>query len=520
MNYGAFSMNEWVYPDSNVANGKKTVDVTVPRNSYACAQILINRTEEAFGVTLTVSGLDTVGAVYSLIPVYAEKNTGERGFTVAQGTEVPYACRQAPFWVYDAMELLNGPVSPDENGTAALYIRICTKNVSAGTYSGILSIDDCKIPVSVKVSSVAVPEKETLRLTNWFSLSNMAKYHGIKSWSEEHWKMMEVYGRKMRECRQTDFMIKCELAVPSKNADGTYTFDFSHTKSFIELFLSMGFSHIEGNTMIHREEWSLPTFVINIDGKNLPALSDESYAYMQGYFTGFYRLLKENGWLSITCQHVADEPHKDCADEYRILSGIVRGFMPGVRIIEAVDIPELNGAVDVWVPTNRGYTEHADAYESKRRFGDRIWFYTCCCPGGYYLNRLLDNELLRTRYLHWANYVFDMEGYLHWGLNHYECTDDPFCGHAGSIETLSVTALPCGDSHILYPRGKDLLGSVRYEMMRAGCEDYELLKLARKKGKSAADAIAGECVRSFTDYTAEVNVFDGAYGKLLAVLER
>lgn len=147
-----------------------------------------------------------------------------------------------------------------------------------------------------------------------------------------------------------------------------------------------------------------------------------------------------------------------------------------------------------------------------------MWYYTCCCPGGWYLNRLLDEELLRTRYLHWANKLYGLSGYLHWGLNHYECTDDPFKGHAGSIETLSTTALPCGDSHIVYPLGKQVLRSVRFEMMRAGCEDYELLTVLSVRDPQKGTALLSQCISSFTEYCTDVTVFEQVYGEMLRCL--
>lgn len=459
-----------------------------------------------------------------MLPVYVEKNTGERGFTVEQGTAAEYACRPAPFWVYDAMEPAEETLSaPKEDGVLGLYLRWPTKKRMPGAYRGCLRLyqqtkretSAVEIPVSLRVAAAAVPEKETLRLTNWYSLTNMAAYHGAAPWSEEHWNRIADYGRLMREGRQTDFTVSPALAEYTRGGDGRYTFDFSRTERFIRLYLSLGFRYIEGETPIFREDWGADTFVVEIGGKRIPALSEEAYAFLQGYFTGWYALLKANGWLETAQQHVGDEPHAGCAAEYRILSGMVRKWMPGVPLIEAVECPALDGAVDVWVPKNNSYMEQQEAYERKRGLGDILWYYTCCCPGGYYLNRLLDGELLRVRYLHWANYTYDMPGYLHWGLNHYECTDDPFTGRAGSIETLSTTALPCGDSHIVYPLGKQVLRSVRFEMMRAGCEDYELLCLLRGRAPEEADELAEQCVRSFTDYTTDVPAFERAYAALL-----
>ena len=173
----------------------------------------------------------------------------------------------------------------------------------------------------------------------------------------------------------------------------------------------------------------------------------------------------------------------------------------------------------IWVPKNNSYVQEREAYERKRRLGDPLWYYTCTVPGGWYLNRLLDGDLLRTRYLHWGNKLYDIPSYLHWGLNHYGCTDDPFKGRAGNISALSPWALPCGDTHIVYPLGKKVLRSVRLEMMRAGCEDYELLKALELRDPERAAALINQCVRSCVDYTVDLDTFESTYEEILRQLE-
>lgn len=92
--------------------------------------------------------------------------------------------------------------------------------------------------------NATVPETETLRLTNWFSLENMAAYHKLELWTEAHWDMIEQYGWLMREARQTDFLVPAGLAEYTRLEDGTYRFDFTRTKRLIDLYLGMGFRFI------------------------------------------------------------------------------------------------------------------------------------------------------------------------------------------------------------------------------------------------------------------------------------
>ena len=82
-------------------------------------------------------------------------------------------------------------------------------SMRSGKYSGQLAVifgeETCRIPVSIEVLPAIVPEKETLSVTNWFSLPNMAKRYNLEPWSEEHWTMIRRYGELMRESRQTHF---------------------------------------------------------------------------------------------------------------------------------------------------------------------------------------------------------------------------------------------------------------------------------------------------------------------------
>lgn len=170
-------------------------------------------------------------------------------------------------------------------------------------------------------------------------------------------------------------------------------------------------------------------------------------------------------------------------------------------------------SVDIWVPKNSYYQEHQEEFEVHRRFGDTLWCYTCCFPGGHYMNRLLDMPLIRTRLLHWGNYLYNLVGYLHWGFNHYKPEQDPF-------EETSPGRLPPGDTHIVYPGPEGPWGSVRLEAMAAGIEDYELLRRLESKDKDLAHKIVHSCLRSFSDADEDPAKFSETHRRLLEAASR
>lgn len=515
-----FSANEWLYPDTDISTGESQIKLISAKQGFACCQIMIQADAEEIDLVWDTTQSDFLPPeVFKLHSVYVGLNTAENGFTMKRGMQADHYTRQAPFWVYDAMEPIdNKAVKKEKSGLIALYLKWSIKNMNAGVYKAKLQVNTEVLPVQITVYDVTIPQKEKLRLTNWFSIENIATSHRVEMWSDKHWELIEEYAKIMRYTRQTDFRFPISSIEVQKNYDGKYLFDFSRLERFIKLFLSLGFRYIESPTLIHRVTWEGNEVVIDILGKRVSVFTDEAYSYLQGYFTGLYQLYKQNGWLNIVAQHVFDEPHENCVWEYKALSGMVRKWMPGIKIIEAVTVPNLDGAVDIWVPMIHKLSENYNDYDRKRINGDDLWFYTCCVPGGKHLNRLLDQELLRTRYLHWINRLYDLKGYLHWGLNRWRKGTDPFRFGDEKIVTLNENPLPCGDTHIVYPGNSMPWGSVRLEMMRAGCEDYELLEMLASIDEEKTGLIVSKCVRSFTDYTTDVSVFEKVYEELLKSL--
>jgi hypothetical protein len=520
MLYQVESFNKWLYPDDVVGdNPKRCAELIVPRNGYTSFQVLLNNCPIGDKISCSFSETEEIFTeFYREIDVKVSMNTGVHGFTADYETAKDYVTKKAPFRVYDALEPVSNCLT--KNTTEAIYVCFkIDKNAVSGEYSGSVFIEigteKIEIPVKIEIIDTVLP-KESLYITNWYSIVNMAKSHSKELWSEEHWTLIEKYGKLMRRGRQNVFWITWETVKSNIDENRDYIFDFLKTKRLIEMYIGMGFTVIEGCPICGRDSWDGETFKVSAPDGRHEAMSAQGYKYIVQFLKAWKNFLTKNGWYSMLIQHVGDEPHGKCSAEYRILAGIVRKCLPGVPLIEAVETYELRGAVDIWVPKNDYYARNKDELEKMRALGDRIWFYTCCIPGGFYMNRLLDMPLLRTRFLHWGNFKYNIEGFLHWGLNHWRNDQDPFeesCPLNGP-----TNHLPAGDTHNVYPGKDEPWLSMRLEQMRAGAEDYELLSLLAKKDKRKADEIVDDCFFAFDKCNSDSENFDNTHKKLLKAL--
>ena len=266
-------------------------------------------------------------------------------------------------------------------------------------------------------------------------------------------------------------------------------------------------------------------------------MSYEGYCYLSQYLPALHDVLERHGWLDIFVMGVADEPNNFNATEYRALCGLIRRFVPDIKLIDAMSFGDLHGALDIWVPLISSYTRHREELESLRGKNDEIWYYVCLYPRGQgYVNRHMDYALMSTRMLHWGNYKYHLTGFLHWAVNYYqegfaqadgkEYHQDPFvCSCPEHHNTDSVSFLPAGDTHVFYPGGYHGHGdvqepwlSMRAENERESVEEYELLRELSLRDPQKADEICERVFHNFNDYEYDLDLFEKTRRALMEAL--
>ena len=516
---------EFVYADDTVASTpQQQMRLAVARGGTISAHILIDGLTAGEALTMRVrrSGHAVSEAEwFRLQDVPVEKNTGPVGFIEKPGERNEFVTRRAPFRVYDVLVPTPAHLpAPGSRAVLRLHIpvlpsatpetRSYTVDVKAGNDTATLALE-----ATVHRSVIPPVGRDSFPYTNWFNYELIATRHGLKPWTPEHWAMLKSYAELMARTRQNTFWIT--LGTVFEQEKGRPVLNRTRLRHIVKTFTDAGLYFIEGGHVAGRTggEWKATTFDLSV--AKVRATSVAGNAALADLCGQLAEEIGEHDWEERWLQHVTDEPTDANAADYRILAGMVRKYLPGVPILDATMHVELAGAVDIWCPQAQEFQRHEADFRAFQALGDRVWFYTCCFPGGPWLNRLLDQELLRPALFGWGAARFGLQGFLHWGFNHYRHDQDPF--QQSVVDHGGGNNLPAGDTHVVYPGTDGPWSSLRLEAQREGCEDYELLRLLQKKDPKQAATIIHQALRAFDDYTKDPVVLRSARRALLLALD-
>ncbi|NUM54232.1 MAG: DUF4091 domain-containing protein [Candidatus Hydrogenedentes bacterium] len=366
-----------------------------------------------------------------------------------------------------------------------------------------------------------------LWVTEWFGMNTKHMKIQPEKNSDAYYELLRKFARNMAEHRHNVAIISpmghAEFAA---DANGELTVDFSEFDKWVHVFTEEGvIGLIEGGHIGWRSGgWTSP-FHVEIyrakDGKAVSSMADpasaEADAFYKWYFPKLIEHLREKGWLDRYVQHLGDEPIPTNIESYKAMAALVRKHAPGLRIVEACHAKDLVGSMDIWVPQLNYLQTDLAHYQERQKAGEEVWFYTCVYPQGEYANRFIELPLVKTRLLHWINFKYGITGYLHWGYNQWT-NDSPFTHttrpHGGP------PYLPAGDPWIVYPGDDGPLDSIRFEAMRDGIDDHELLCQLAEHDADAAQQIAEKHIVDLETCKTDLRAFRKSRSELLRRLSQ
>ena len=405
-----------------------------------------------------------------------------------------------PFW--------ENTTIPVNNQAQPVWIEIkVPRNAEKGEYTGVLTVsgstESAELSVKLNVWNFKIPEERHLSMINWWTFPGMG--FDVEEFSEEYWDLLASFADFVHAHRQTDVWAFFNLIKEEGDSLKGYSYDTSLLERYVETVFNSGIRqihmHVLGTKTAHILDPTSRIAPIEENFRRLPALQ---------------ALIKRKGWEGRFIAAISDEPFIHHEKSFAELVDRVHKDAPGIRIVEALEAEYL-GKLDIYVPKLSHLNMWYPRFDQVRKQGLELWFYTCCHPVGRYPNRFLDQSLLKVRVLHWINYLYDLTGYLHWGLNMQWDGD----GDAYTQEAISKD-LPLGDRAVAYPGKNGLLGSLRFSAQRDGLQDYEYLwtlenKLRQIKTETGEDAfwlnprqrpleLCRRVIWSFHDYTRNPDI--------------
>jgi hypothetical protein len=414
------------------------------------------------------------------------------------------------------------------NRTDSIWITLYAPPATPpGQYSGALSFlaghaRFARLPFNVEVTRAVVPARQSLQVTNWFTLeeSSLRRHFKLGSDPDAYWRLLSNIGRVMADHRQNVLLTPIYSLVDTRIDGGRIHYDFAKLDRWVDTFEQAGLlGTIEGGHLLGRRADSyngsliVPAYVIEqgkVVQKSLDTTDPRAEQFLNTFLSALYAHIKEKGWTQRYIQHVHDEPHGLERPVYNHYAKLIRKNLPGIPTIDAVgldqDISFFADVSDIWVPVLGSFDEKLDTIHAHVATGGQAWFYTCIAPQGRHLNRFIDLPLLKTRLLHWFNFRHNFTGFLHWGGNYWG--PEPFLDVQPVINDNS-TLLPAGDNAIVYPdpARNSVLSSIRLEAMREGIEDYELLTALARHDPEKARRLAAAAIPNITDYVRSVAQF-------------
>ncbi len=380
------------------------------------------------------------------------------------------------------------------------------------------------VPLTVRVYPATI-NTTRLNVTLWHQMWTHDNWPMPKRYSDGFFAVLNGYVKSMVAHRQNWGWIETLDAIQfSRDKEGMLQADFTHFDKWMDTLLDGGLQMVEGQHFAFRTKGWRSDFGVTVyqpDGekwtsKKLSPDSPEAREFYAAWFPQLQNHLEEKGWLDKYVQHVGDEPLDANVDSYTTAAALLKQYAPKLRIMEACQSQKMVGTVDIWIPQLDHFHKGYDFFKERKAAGDQVWFYTCMYPAGEYANRFLELPLIKTRLLHWINYRYGADGYLHWGYNFW--TPHPWEDAADYRQA----QLPGGDANIVYPDpdGPGVIDSIRYEAMRDGIEDHELLSQLGEKDPEAAMGLAQRHILNFDKYDTDIQLFRETRQELLKALSQ
>ena len=380
-------------------------------------------------------------------------------------------------------------IAPGQTGAKAP--TVCRITASADAKPGKRSFG----PMSVEVVDRVLPPAKDWKyfLDLWQHPWAVSRYFNVEPFSKEHYAKMEPVWRALAECGCKALTVtlldlpwnnQCldgyySMVGRVKNADGTWSFDYSLFDEYVEFGRKCGLGpDIACYTMC---PWGYRVTWKDAAGKDhreemLPG-TPEFNEYWGPFLVDFAKHLKSKGWFEDA--YIAMDERKP--EDVRAIATLVQEKAPGMKIamcgnkspaqFENIKIENFClGLIHL-----RKKPEFLNELEPRRKEGFKTTFYVCCTAP--HPNTFMESPEDEGFWLGAYPVLVGFDGFLRWAANSWP--KDPY-----KDASYRTTHWKAGDTFLIYPGGEL---SSRLISLRAGVVAAEKLLIMNSEADIRKD---------------------------------
>ncbi|MCX4835382.1 DUF4091 domain-containing protein [Streptomyces sp. NBC_01016] len=454
------------------------------------------------------------------VPVQRSKSELDWSATIDQvSSPTEVSGDRNPDVVGDALEERSAVDVPAYAAQPLWFTFRIPKGTPAGTYKGSVAVTvngktQATYPLTIEVADVSLPDPANYRffLDVWAQPDTIAKAHHVAPWSAKHWKLIDTYNRELASRGQKVINTtvvdnpwhypwpgnsrKSQTATPYSSMVGwswdgdRFRFDFARWDKYVAAAERAGIGpDIGAFSMLAFQDKEHLTYVDSRTGKEVyenVELGGERWREAWGAFLrAFEDHLRDTGRLDHTWLSFDERPVETMKVVRDFVHEVAPAFDRRISVAGSISTEPLASNLSVdWGGIDKMTPEKV---AQRRKDGKITTFYVYGVPD--HPNTFSYSPAVEARMLPWISAQRQLDGLLRWSWNSW--TSDPF--------EQPVHIFTQGDEYLVYPEDDGPMSSIRWEQLKEGIEDFELIAQAREKLADSGSGGDSEALRAALD---------------------
>jgi len=400
-------------------------------------------------------------------------------------------------------------------GSRPIWISInIPVDAPSGDYTGIVAVKSGKAqvnhPLTLEVIDKTLPDPPewSFHLDLWQNPFAVARFHHVKLWSDEHFKLLQPLLVMLAEAGQkciTTTIIETpwgdnkpcyddygSMIMWIKQKDGSWLYDYTIFDQYVSLSMKCGikkqincYSMVPvDNKFTWYDESDAQTKV-----QEFIAGTKKYEEHWKPFLLDFRNHLADKGWLDIATLALDEREEEEMTRLFDFLDRIAPEFKIAMAGFYYKDI---NLSIFDFSSNWRDNGRIPDQEIKNRKDAGFITTYYVAC-GIPRPNNFTFSPPAESCFEGWLAAAMGFDGFLRWAYNSWP--ENPL------IDSRYIK-WPAGDTYFIYPGP---LSSVRFERLREGIQDYEKIRIIREELLKNNTSASLSSLEELNDFLLKIN---------------